>query len=110
LPATHRVQDDCPVDVVYEPATHDVQDSVLPALDLDVPAGQTVQASTSVLAVAPAFANLPAGHRFVVNVEHDVDPARENVPDVQEPVQAAVSLDCPDAVPNLPAAHTVHDD
>jgi hypothetical protein len=82
-----------------------VHDAVLPALDLDVPAGQTVQAPDIVSAVAPAFAKYPAGHTFAVNVAHDVDPAREYVPDVQVPVQAADSLDCPITVPYLPAAH-----
>ena len=106
MPATHRVQDDCPVDVVYEPATHDVQDSVLPALNLDVPAGQTVQASTSVLAVAPALANLPAGHTFAVNVEHDEDPAREYVPEVQVLEQLEVCK--PVVAPEVPAGQSLH--
>ena len=48
-----------------------MQDAALPAVDLVVPIGQTVQASVSVLAVAPAFANLPAGQVFAVNVKHD---------------------------------------
>jgi hypothetical protein len=87
-----------------------VHDAVLPALDLDVPAGQTVQAPDIVSAVEPAFAKYPEGHTFTLNVEHDDDPAREYVPDVQVPVQAADSLNCPIAVPNLPAAHRVHDD
>ena len=38
----------------------DVQDAVFPAVDLDVPIGQTVQASARVLLVAPAFAKYPA--------------------------------------------------
>ena len=41
---------------MYEPATHDVQDAVFPAVDFDVPAGQTVQAPAKSLAVAPVFA------------------------------------------------------
>ena len=44
---------------------------MLPAVDLVVPIGQTVQASVSVLAVAPAFANLPAGQISVVKLKHD---------------------------------------
>jgi len=45
-----------------EPAAQSVQDAAFPAADLDVPSGQIVQAPASVSAVAPAFANLSAGH------------------------------------------------
>ena len=48
-----------------------MQDAALPAVDLEVPIGQTVQASVSVSAIAPAFANLPAGQIFAVKVKHD---------------------------------------
>jgi hypothetical protein len=78
----------------------------LPALDLDVPAGQSVQAPLSVLAVAPAFANLPAGHTFAVNVEHDDDPAREYVPDVQVLEQLEVCK--PVVAPEVPAGQSLH--
>ena len=43
-----------------------MQESAFPAADFEVPIGQTVQASVSVLAVAPAFANFPAGHVVAV--------------------------------------------
>ena len=39
---------------------------------------------------------------------HDVDPASEYDPATQVPVQAAASVDCPVAVPYLPAAQSVH--
>jgi hypothetical protein len=48
-----------------------VQESAFPAADFEVPIGQTVQASVSVLAVAPALANLPAGQVFDAKVKHD---------------------------------------
>ena len=53
------------------PTAHAVQDAVLPAADLEVPIGQTVQASARVLSVAPAFAKYPAVQTSVVNVKHD---------------------------------------
>ena len=59
-----------PVLEVVKPAVQAVQDAVFPAVDLVVPIGQTVQAAVSVLAVAPAFANLPAGQISVVKVKH----------------------------------------
>ena len=40
-------------------------------MDLEVPIGQTVQASVSVSAIAPAFANLPAGHVVTFKVVQD---------------------------------------
>jgi len=43
-----------------------VHDALFPAVDLEVPIGQSVQAPASVSAVAPAFANLPAGHVVAV--------------------------------------------
>jgi hypothetical protein len=113
---------------VYEPAAQDVQDAVFPASAFDVPAGQTVQAPASVLAVAPAFANLPEGHVFAVNVKQAVPPveyvpesqevqspgaslpAGEEEPAAQEFGQAVASVLCPVSVPYLPAAHKVHDD
>jgi hypothetical protein len=60
-----------------------VHDAVLPALDLDVPAGQTVQAPDIVSAVAPAFAKYPAGHTFAVNVKQAPPLPVEYVPAVQ---------------------------
>jgi hypothetical protein len=87
-----------------------VQDSVFPAADFDDPAGQTVQAPDSVSAVAPTFANLPAGHVFADNEEHEDDPATEKVPAGQVLGQAVASVLCPACVPYLPAAHKVHDD
>ena len=86
-----------------------VHDAVFPASDFDVPTGQSVQAPATVSSVAPALANLPAGHTFVVNVVHDDAPASEYVPEAQVPVHAADSVDCPVAVPYLPAAQGVHE-
>ena len=48
-----------------------MHDAALPAADLEVPIGQTVQASERVLAVAPAFAKYPAVQMSVVKVKHD---------------------------------------
>ena len=45
-----------------------MHDALFPAADLEVPIGQSVQASVTVLSVAPAFANLPAGQVFDVKV------------------------------------------
>ena len=45
-----------------------MHDALFPAADLEVPIGQSVQAPASVLAVAPDFANLPAGQISVVKV------------------------------------------
>ena len=83
-----------------------MHDAVLPALDLDVPDGQTVQAPARVSAVAPAFAKYPAGHKFAVNVAHDEDPAREYVPDVQVLVQ--LELCKPVVAPEVPAGQSLH--
>ena len=47
-----------------------MQDAALPAVDLVLPIGQSVQASARVLPVAPALANLPAGHISAVKVKH----------------------------------------
>ena len=60
------MQDVLPVLAVEKPAVQGVHESALPAVDFEVPIGQTVQASVSVFAVAPAFANLPAGQVFDV--------------------------------------------
>jgi hypothetical protein len=60
-----------PVLAVEEPAAQGVHDASFPTVDLDVPIGQTVQAPSAVLSVAPAFANLPAGQVFAVKVKHD---------------------------------------
>ena len=79
----------------------DVHDGVFPAADFDVPAGQSVQAPATVLSVAPALANLPAGHTFVVNVVHDDDPDSEYVPEAQVPVQLDVCK--PNVAPQVPA-------
>jgi hypothetical protein len=64
----HRLPESLPVLAVEKPAAQGVHESALPAVDLEVPIGQTVQASVSVSAVAPAFANLPAGQVFAVKV------------------------------------------
>ena len=63
------MQDVLPVLAVEKPAVQGVHESALPAVDFEVPIGQTVQASVSVLAVAPALANLPAGQVFAVKVK-----------------------------------------
>ena len=76
-------------------------------MDLLVPTGQTVQASERVLAVAPAFAKLPAG-QVTVKLEQDEDPAKENEPAVQVPEHVAL-VNPPDvAAPYVPAGQLVH--
>ena len=40
-------------------------------MDFDDPMGHEAQASVSVSAIAPAFANLPAGHVVAFNVVQD---------------------------------------
>ena len=82
-------------------------------MDLEVPIGQTVQASVSVSAIAPAFANLPAGQIFAVKVKHGPP-----LPVVYEPaghvfavkVRQSASLEDPVVILYLPAAQRVHDD
>ena len=64
---------------------------MFPAVDFDVPIGQTVQAAVSVSAIAPAFANLPAGQ--VVTFKEVQDDA----------------LEAPVVELNVPAAQRVHD-
>ena len=64
-----------------------------------------MQASACVSAVAASFAKYPAGHTFAVNVEHDEDPARENVPEEQEPEQ--VDICKPDELPYVPIGQAV---
>jgi len=87
-PAGQIVQEVLPVLTVVKPAVQGVHESVLPAVDFDVPTGQKLQASVSVLAVAPAFANLPAGQISVVKLKHDpplpvvYEPAAHIVQDV----------------------------
>ena len=84
-----------------------MQDAALPAVDLEVPIGQTVQASVSVSAIAPAFANLPAG-QVTVKLEQDEDPAKENEPAAQVPEHVAL-VNPPDvAAPYVPAGQLVH--
>ena len=68
-----------------------MHDAALPAVDFDVPIGQSVQASVSVLAVAPAFANLPAGQVSAVKVVQDD------------------ALEAPVVELNVPEAQRVHD-
>ena len=53
-------------EVVY-PGEQEVHDAAFPADSLYVPTGQSLQAIASVLAVAPTFANLPAGHKLAVS-------------------------------------------
>jgi hypothetical protein len=69
-----------------------VHDALFPAVDLEVPIGQSVQASVTVLAVAPAFANLPAGQVFAVKVTQ------------------SDTLEDPVAALYVPEAQRVHDD
>ena len=86
-----------------------MQESAFPAADFEVPIGQTVQASVSVSAVAPDFANLPAEHVVAVNVVQDDEPAKENEPAEQVPEHVAL-VNPPDvAAPNVPAGQEVHD-
>ena len=86
-----------------------MHDALFPADDLEVPIGQTVQAPASVSAVAPDFANLPAGHVVAVNVVQDDEPAKENEPAEQVPEHVAL-VNPPDvAAPNVPAGQEVHD-
>ena len=76
-------------------------------MDLEVPIGQTVQAAPRVLAVAPAFAKLPAA-QVTVKLEQDEDPAKENEPAVQVPEHASL-VNPPDvAAPYVPAGQLVH--
>ena len=58
----HRSAELLPVVAVEKPAVQGVHESAFPAADLEKPMGQSVQAPVTVLAVAPDFANLPAGH------------------------------------------------
>ena len=84
-----------------------MQDAALPAVDFAVPIGQTVQASVSVLPVAPAFANLPEG-QVTVKLEQDEDPEEENEPAAQVPEHVAL-VNPPDvAAPYVPAGQLVH--
>jgi hypothetical protein len=84
----------------------DVHDAVLPADDLKVPIGQSVQAPETVLSVAPSLEYLPAGQRFAVNVVQEEAPAREYVPNAQVPVQADVCN--PVVAPYTPAGQLLH--
>ena len=68
-----------------------MQDAALPAVDFAVPIGQTVQASSRVLLVAPAFAKYPAAQVFAVK-ERQSD-----------------ALDAPVAELYVPAAQRIHD-
>ena len=69
----------------------DVQDAVFPAVDFDVPIGQTVQASARVLLVAPALAKYPAAQVLAGK-------ARQSD-----------ALEAPVAELYVPAAQRVHD-
>ena len=81
-----------PVLDVEKPAVQEVHDAIFAAADLEVPIGQSVQASVTVSAVAPAFANLPAGHVVLDN-------ARQSD-----------ALEAPVVDLYVPAAQRVHDD
>ena len=70
---------------------HEVHDAVFPAADLLVPTGQTVQASSRVLLVAPAFAKYPAAQVLAGK-------ARQSD-----------ALEAPVAELYVPAAQRVHD-
>jgi hypothetical protein len=86
-----------------------VHDALFPADDLEVPIGQTVQASLRVFSVAPDFAKYPAVQVFAVNVVQDDEPAKENEPAEQVPEHVAL-VNPPDvAAPNVPAGQEVHD-
>jgi hypothetical protein len=95
------MQEPAPAADLYMPARQFVQDAVLPALILNVPAGQSVQAPSIVSAVAATLANLPAGQRSKLNGEHEEAPAREYWPEVQVPVQVATCK--PAVAPHVPA-------
>jgi len=103
-PAEQIVQEVLPVLTVVKPAVQGVHDSALPAADFDVPTGQKVQASVSVLAVAPAFANLPAGQISDVKVKHDPP-----LPVVYEPAEQIVQEVLPVLTVVKPAVQGVHD-
>ena len=90
-PAEQIVQEVLPVLTVVKPAVQGVQDAALPAVDLEVPIGQTVQASARVLAVAPAFAKYPA------------------LQVLASKVRQFDALDAPVAELYVPAAQRVHD-
>ena len=84
-----------------------MHDASFPAADFDDPAGQTVQAPANVLAVAPAFANLPTGHVFAVRVKQAPPLPVEYVPERQLVQSSAASLPAGDDVPA--AQVDVHD-
>ena len=79
------------------PTAHDVQDAVLPAVDFDVPVGHAEQASVSVSAIAPAFANLPAGHVVTFTVVQD-DATEAPVVELNVPEAQRVHDVCPVAI------------
>jgi len=61
-----------------------------------------------VSAIAPAFANLPAGHVVMNNVVQDEDPAEENEPEGQVPEHASL-VNPPDVTaPYVPAGQLRH--
>ena len=66
-----------------------MHDALFPAADLEVPIGQSVQASVTVSAVAPDFANLPAGHVVAVN-ERQSDALEAPVVDLYVPTAQRV--------------------
>ena len=68
-----------------------MQDAALPAVDFDVPIGQTVQAAPRVSAVAPAFAKYPAAQVLAGKVRQ------------------SDALEDPVAELYVPAAQRVHD-
>ena len=68
-----------------------MHDALFPAVDLEVPIGQTVQAAPRVFAVAPALAKYPAIQVSAVNVRQ------------------SDSLEDPVVILYLPAAQRVHD-
>ena len=81
---------------------------MFPAVDFEVPIGHTVHAAVSVSAIAPVFANLPAGHVVTFKVVQDEDPAEENEPEGQVPEQASL-VNPPDvAAPYVPAGQLRH--
>ena len=61
-----------------------MHDALFPAVDFDVPIGQSVQAPASVSDVAPDLANLPAGQVFDVK-ERQSDALEAPVVDLYVP-------------------------
>jgi len=85
----HRSDELLPVVLVVKPAVHAVQDAVFPAVDFAVPIGQTEQASSRVLFVAPAFAKYPAVQVFAVK-ERQSDALEDSIAELYVPAAQRV--------------------